>query len=143
MTDDLARKVMGGAAIATILGTFLSWATVFIASVSGIDTDYGKGSVAAAGIGGLLLILGKPWWWQAIAPLASGGFAVWFWIKMSQIDTTQGNDFHVSVSVGSGVYLTLIASVVWWLVAMRSRATVRDARVARLAAATEAAAASG
>ena len=139
MNDDTARKVMGGAAIATFAGTFLTWATIFIASVSGFDTDYGKGSAAAAGIGGLLLILRKPWWWQAIAPLASGGFAVWFGIKMSQIDSSQGDGFHVNVSVGSGAYLTIVGSVVWWLVAMNTRKTVRDARAARLVAARQAA----
>lgn len=134
MNDDIARKVMGGAALAAVLGSFLPWASVFIASVNGIETDYGKGSLAAAGLGGLLLLLRKQWWWQALAPLISGGLAVWFWIKISSLDTSSGGGFHVSVTIGSGVYLTLIASIAWWLVAMNTRHTVAAAARERQAA---------
>lgn len=134
MNDDIARKVMLGSAIAAGLGAFLPWATVFIASVNGIETDYGKCSLAAAVLGAALLAFRKPWWWQALLPLASGGFGVWFWIKMSRLDTSQGGGFHVNVQVGSGVYLTIAASCVWWLVAMNTRETTAAAARARQAA---------
>ncbi len=121
MNDDRARKLMGGAAIATAAGTFLPWAQVLFVSVSGIDTDRGLVALAAALIGGGLLCWQRaPRWLQLVTSTIAGGAAVWL------IADVSGKG--AAVAVGSGAYLTTIASLAWLVIACASLRSRRAQR---------------
>lgn len=118
--DEQVKKGIAACAIATIIGVALPWASVLFVSVSGFDTDYGKGVIAAAGFGGALAFAGKlKGAWNLIAPLVSIGLITWFLMKLSRIEEKPNALFPVHVNIGFGVWLALFASAMWGVLVLR------------------------
>lgn len=135
MNDKTARNVMLAAAAAAAVGVLLPWATVGpLISVTGIEDIAGWLALAACVVGALTMLTGAAWWWQALLPLVAGGSAVGYALWQTSRDSTADLGIHLDVQVGSGVYLTTAAALVWWLVAMNTRETVAAAARAREAA---------
>lgn len=132
MNEDTARKLMGGAALAAAIGTFLPWASILFATVSGTEADRGQVALGACIAGGLLLLWrDAPWWLQLIPSTLAGGMAVWFWWDVASTPAGTGLLADVHARTGAGVYLTVIASVVWICIAGRSREQLSAARRSR------------
>lgn len=130
-TDQKTKTGYAACAVATMLGAVLPWASIFIVSVNGFDTDYGKGVLAAAGFGGALAYSGAvKGAWNLIAPLITGGLAIWFLVKLSGIKTPPNSFIPIHVNIGFGVYLTLLASGIWIFAALRD-ASLRGAAAAQ------------
>lgn len=112
MTEDTARKLMGGAALVAALGTFLPWAQAGILNITGVEADRGQVALVACAIGcGLAFWRDRSLYWQALTSLTAGGMAFWFaW------DVAHKPGGIVSFDPGFGVYLTVAASAVWLLV---------------------------
>lgn len=129
MTEDTARKLMGGAALAAAVGAFLPWVTFGIVSLNGTSADRGQLALGIAIAGGLLLL----WrdgsaWLQITAASICGGLALWF---AYDVASTEVGPLGLHANVGAGCYLTIIASVVWLCIAGRSRELLASAKRSR------------
>lgn len=129
MTEDTARKLMGGAALAAAVGTFLPWVTFGIVSLNGTSADRGQLALGVAIAGGLLLL----WrdasaWLQVIAGGICGGLALWFSFDVA---SASAGPLGLHASTGAGVWLTVIASIVWVCIAGRARPVFAAAKRSR------------
>lgn len=129
MTEDTARKLMGGAALATGVGTFLPWVTIAFVSLNGIQADRGQGALGAA-IAGALLLLWRDGsaWLQIAASTISGGLALWFAIDVASMPT---GPLGLHAQTAAGCWVTIVASVVWLCLAGRSRELLADSKRSR------------
>jgi len=101
------ERVIGGSAVVVVIAAFLPWVSVFGLSVSGINGD-GKITLVLALIGLAALAASR-----GIGPVAVGGRAmhVTELVAGALVVVIGLADLH-SVSA-IGVYLTLLAGVVW------------------------------
>lgn len=110
-----------GAAVAAIVGPFMSWASIGPISVDGVSNGRdGLIAVVAGAITLAALLLGRP---KAaddatrrvslvLAVLGGGviaGVAIYDWHKLTEVPT---GPFGLTAEPGSGLYLTLAAGVV-------------------------------
>lgn len=118
MNVDTARKAMLGAAAVTALGVFLPWVTAVIVSLNGIDTDRGQFALAITGVGALVVYLRLPRFVQLAPPTAVAALAIWFYADVASMPA---GPFGVHATPGSGVYVTILGAIAWFVIACAAR----------------------
>lgn len=118
MNVDTARKAMLGAAAVTALGVFLPWVTAVIVSLNGIDADRGQFALAITGVGALVVYLRLPRVVQLVPPAAVAALAIWFYADVASMPA---GPFGVHATPGSGVYVTTLGAIAWFVIACAAR----------------------
>jgi hypothetical protein len=123
--------IAAGAAALVMLGTLLSWASVFGISVAGTQTGDGKAVLVISACTAVLVLVTPRWRWACIVAAVGGAVTAAICIHdWAGLSNAHANFFgtKIGASVGMGLVLDTIASfvvvvatVLHWLAQRRAK----------------------